>query len=166
MQLTPTSFIVLGLLERLGEGTSYDLKRELAATVGNFWSVPHSQLYAEPERLARSGLLASAQEAGGRRRKRYTLTGEGRAALATWRTAAPGEQLPELRDGALLKLFMGADPAPFAAARAAAHERQLEAYEALRATDPGTGPRGSWQVLDAGIGHEREWIRFWSELAG
>ena len=50
--MTPTSYIVLGLLERLGEASAYDLKREATATLGNFWSTPHSQIYRTTEHLA------------------------------------------------------------------------------------------------------------------
>ena len=55
--LTPTSYLVLGLVGHLGSATSYDLKQAVAGTIGGFWSVPHSQLYAEPARLARVGFL-------------------------------------------------------------------------------------------------------------
>ncbi len=37
--------------------------------------------------------------------------------------------------------------------------------EALRAADDGRGPRGPALTLAAGIGHEREWIEYWSRLA-
>ena len=50
--LTPTSYIVLGLLAAAGASTPYALKQGVAGSIGHFWSVPHSQLYAEPERLA------------------------------------------------------------------------------------------------------------------
>ncbi|CAA9496763.1 MAG: hypothetical protein AVDCRST_MAG17-1035, partial [uncultured Solirubrobacterales bacterium] len=60
--LTATSYIVLGLLERAGEATPYELKQAIARSVGNFWSVPHSQLYSEPERLSKAGLLAERRE--------------------------------------------------------------------------------------------------------
>ena len=59
IQLTQTSYVVLGLVEQAGEATPYDLKQIVAATVGSFFSIPHSQLYAEPERLARRGLSAA-----------------------------------------------------------------------------------------------------------
>ena len=44
LSLTPTSFIVLGLVERSAGATPYELKQMVAASIGNFWSVPHSQL--------------------------------------------------------------------------------------------------------------------------
>ncbi len=161
--LTPTSYIVLGLLEGAGQGTPYDLKRMVAVSIGNFWSLQHAQLYTEPERLAAAGLLSEKRERGGRRRKTYSLTKEGRAALKEWR-ATPTEELSELRDPALLKLFLGADPAKLAPPQVEAHRRKLEEYEARREADPGDGPRGPWLALEAGIAHERVWIEFWESV--
>jgi hypothetical protein len=62
-------------------------------------------------------------------------------------------------------LYFGADPAPLARARAELHRRQLHAYELRRRQDTGQGPRGPWLTLEAGIAHEREWVRFWTRLA-
>jgi PadR family transcriptional regulator AphA len=163
--LTPTSYIVLGLLDLAGASTPYALKQQVEATVGSFWSVPHSQLYAEPARLAAGGYLSERREEGGRRRRTYALTARGRRALERWRDA-PTDELPELRDLSLLKMFFGGDPAVIAAPQAAAHRAKLESYRALRAIDTGDGPRGPWRTLEAGIAHEREWVRFWSDLAG
>ncbi|MDQ3609803.1 MAG: PadR family transcriptional regulator [Actinomycetota bacterium] len=165
LKLTATSFIVLGLLERAGEATPYELKRLVAGSVGNFWSVPHSQLYAEPERLAGAGLLSERRETEGRRRRLYSLTEAGGDALDAWRREPP-QALPELRDPGLLKLFFGADARALAAVRRDAHRAKLAEYEARRALDAGDGPRGPWQALDAGIAHEREWVSFWARLAG
>lgn len=164
-QLTPTSWIVLGLVERAGTATPYDLKQGVAATVGNFWSVPHSQLYRECDRLAAAGLLETEQEAGGRRRKQLRLTAAGTDALAAWRAGPPAAELPELRNLALLRLFFGADPVALAREQVVAHRQKLADYEALRALDPGEGPRGSWLALDAGIAHERVWVAYWEALA-
>ena len=74
IQLTQTSYVVLGLVGQAGEVTPYDLKQIVAATIGNFFSIPHSQLYAEPERLAKAGYLSERRERTGRRRKHYSLT--------------------------------------------------------------------------------------------
>ncbi|MFL5821409.1 MAG: PadR family transcriptional regulator [Solirubrobacteraceae bacterium] len=163
IRLTPTSYIVLGLLDQAGEATPYELKRRVAVGVGNFWSLQHAQLYSEPERLARAGYLTEERETGGRRRKRYAITRRGRAALHEWLAAStPG--LAELRDPGLLKLYLGGDPAVLAAAQLEAHERKLREYQRIRAADDGAGPRGPWLTLDAGIGHEREWVRYWRRL--
>ena len=165
MKLTPTSFIVLGLVELAGEATPYDLKRMVSASIGNFWSVPHSQLYGEPVRLAGAGLLAEEREASGRRRRVYSLTDSGRRALEEWRQQATDE-LPELRDLSLLKLFFGADPSMIAVAQAEAHEQKLAAYKALAGARAAAGaPPGPARTLAAGIAHERVWVAYWRELA-
>lgn len=165
MQLTPTSYIVLGLLDARGEATPYDLKGMIEVSVGNFWSVPHSQLYAEPARLAEAGYVKERRERGGRRKRHYTLTAKGRKALAAWRDE-PTDQAPELRDLSLLKMFFGGDPRGLAETQLEAHERKLAFYKGMKAADTGEGLRGAWLTLDAGIGHEEEWVRFWSRLAG
>jgi len=163
LQLHPSSYIVLGLIEQAGQATPYELKQLVSASVGNFWSVPHSRLYAEPARLARGGYLRQRSERGGRRRKLYSLTDEGRVVLESWR-ASPADGLPELRDPGLLKLFFGADAKALAIDRAEAHRQKLAEYETRLALDQGSEPRGPWQTLEAGVAHEREWVRFWSKL--
>jgi PadR family transcriptional regulator AphA len=165
LSLTPTSYLVLGFLERDGELTPYELEQRLDRSVGNFWSVPHSQIYAEPVRLATAGYLKERRETGGRRRKRFRLTAMGREALARWRDE-PTDALPELRDLSLLKLFFGGDAKSLAQVQIRAHEQKLDIYEELRSADNGDDPRGPWIALEAGLGHEREWLRFWRRLAG
>jgi PadR family transcriptional regulator AphA len=165
VNLTPTSVIVLGLLEFLGgQGTPYDLKQAARLTVGHFWTFQHAQLYTETERLATAGLLKEEREEGGRRRRHYSLTAKGRKALEEWRSE-PATEIPELRDLGVLKLFVGADPKALGQAQAAAHERKLAEYHEIRKLDEGDEPRGPWIALEAGIQYERHMIRFWKRLA-
>lgn len=164
IRLTPTSFIVLGLLEQLGEATPYALKRTAGNSVGHFWSLQHAQLYSEPDRLAGAGYLTVEREQGGRRRKRYTITARGREALTGWRDEPP-EDLGELREPAVLKLFFGADPGPLAESQIAAHRERLARYEAIRRELGDVMTEGNTLALRSGIGHEREWIRFWESLS-
>jgi PadR family transcriptional regulator AphA len=162
--LTSTSYIVLGLLAWAGEATPYRLKQLVAASVGHFWSLQHAQLYTEPERLVAGGYATGRREEGGRRRKLYRLTEQGRRALEEW-IAEPTEALAELREPALLRLFFGADPARLAPAQIEAHRRKLAEYEAIRTEIPDDVSRGPRLALEAGIQHERQVIRFWEELA-
>ena len=162
--LTATSVIVLGLIEQGGAATPYELKAAVAGAVGNFWSVPHSALYAEPERLTRAGYLKQRRERGGRRRVSYSITARGRRALDAWRED-PAAELPELRDPALLKIFFGADPRAMSTAQVDAHRRKLAHYEQVKALDDGAGSRGPWLALEAGMRHERVWIDYWEEMA-
>ncbi len=165
VKLTTTSYIVLGLLELSGRATPYELKGMVAGGLGNFWSVPHAQLYTETERLAKAGLLDEQREDSGRRRRTYSLTATGRRALARWREESTHE-LYELRDLGLLKLFFGAEPALLAAEQLRAHEARLASYrQLLDALSAGDAPAGPRLTLEAGIGHEREYVRFWKRLA-
>jgi len=164
VNLTPTSAIVLGLLELIGEGTPYDLKQAVGITVGHFWTFQHAQLYTETERLAQAGLLNEEREEGGRRRKHYSLTDKGREALAQWR-AELHDEVPELRDLGMLKLFLGADPKALAVVQLAAHERKLAEYYEIQKIDVGIEPRGPWIALEAGVAYEKQMIRFWKGLA-
>ncbi|HEY7454211.1 MAG TPA: PadR family transcriptional regulator [Thermoleophilaceae bacterium] len=164
LKLTPTSYIVLGLLEFGGESTPYGLKQLMAGTVGHFWTLQHAQLYTEPERLAAAGYLTETREQTGRRRRLYAITEDGRAALAAWRDD-PATGRAELREPALLKLFFGADSKRLAAAQLPAHRAKLEEYEAIRAGMPADVPPGPRQALEVGIRYEREFIDFWEGLA-
>jgi DNA-binding PadR family transcriptional regulator len=163
IRLTPTSYIVLGLLAKVGEATPYDMKA-MAAGLRDLWSLQHTQFYAEPDRLAGAGYLAAVQEQGGRRRKLYRLTPAGRAALAAWLAADAADELPQLRDISLLKVFFGADPRPIARMQAAAHRAKLREYLELKQELDKAGPSGPLTALRAGIGHEREWVRYWDGL--
>lgn len=165
IQLTPTSYIVLGLLQQAGVATPYELNRLVDLSVGNFWSLPRSQLYAEPARLARAGYLSQEQEQGGRRRKRYTLTARGADAVRRW-SEEPTHDYPELRDPSLLKIFFGADPQAMAAAQLSALRPLLAKFEELRAKDTGDGPDGPRQTLQFGIDHVETSIRAWERIAG
>jgi PadR family transcriptional regulator AphA len=163
-RLTPTSYIVLGLLSAFGEATPYRLKQLVSTSVGHFWSLQHAQLYTEPERLARGGYVTEEREEGGRRRKLYRITDKGTAAVRDWR-AEPTDALAELRDLALLKLFFGADPAELAQVQLEAHRRQLAEYERIREEMPEEVTPGPRLALEAGIRHACTWIAFWQDLA-
>jgi PadR family transcriptional regulator, regulatory protein AphA len=164
IRLTPTSYIVLGLLELAGESTPYALKQLVGSSVGYFWTLQHAQLYTEPERLATAGYVSETREETGRRRRLYTITAKGRAALEEWRTE-PTSELAELREPALLKLFFGADPKRLAATQVAANRERLAEYEAIRDSMPDDVPAGPRQALEMGIRFERAAVEFWEELA-
>lgn len=163
IRLTPTSYVVLGLVEQMGAATPYQLKQAVALGLGEFWSLPHTQLYSESQRLAQAGLLGERREESGRRRRVYRLTTAGLKALDAWRSE-PTPELYEIRDAGLLKLFFGADPAALAETQLEAHRVKLKWYEELRDAAGDDAPKGALLTLEAGIGHEREYIRFWSRV--
>ena len=69
VRLGPVSYLVLGIVALRGPSTPYDLKRFVQLSIGHFWPFPHTQLYAEPARLADAGLLEEMREESGRRRR-------------------------------------------------------------------------------------------------
>jgi PadR family transcriptional regulator, regulatory protein AphA len=165
-RLTSTSYVVLGLIEQMQPASPYDLKRAVSMGVGQFWSLPHTQLYAECGRLAEAGLLSERREEGGRRRRIYRLTKSGSDALDRWRSE-PTSDLYELRDAGLLKLFFGADAKKLAPQQLDAHEERLREYEdQLEECRKMKVPPGIIHAIEAGIGHEREYVRFWKRLGG
>ena len=166
----PVSYLVLGMVALRGRSTSYDLKRFVQLTVGNFWPFPHTQLYAEPARLAELGLLEETREETGRRRRYYTITEQGREVLGEW-LGEPTTSPMEYRDLGLLKLFFGelAEPEQMealAAEQAEAQRRQLAEYEALEARFANQ-PELAQRVLTVklGIRLARTSAEFWEELA-
>jgi PadR family transcriptional regulator, regulatory protein AphA len=161
-RLTETSYIVLGLLDLNEPATPYDLKQLAKLTVFNFWSVPHTQIYTECERLAEAGLLDEEREEGGRRRRFYKLTRAGRAALDKWRGETT-DRVFEGRDLAALKLFFGTNPRALAEAQLEVHKARLDELEAAVAF-PGV-PAGMRLTTELGINQERALVRFWSRLA-
>jgi DNA-binding PadR family transcriptional regulator len=163
IRLSPTSYIVLGLLDAAGEATPYDLKRTVAISLGNFWSLPHAQLYAEPARLAEGGYLNERREDGGRRRRYYKLTERGREALREW-VAQPTAEMTELRNPAMLKIFFGGDPRQMAEAQLPVRRAKVAAYEQMERDIEGHVPEGMLITLRIGLAHEREWVDFWSRL--
>ncbi len=176
--LTSTSYLVLGLIEREGRSTPYELKRHVAATIGHFWSFPHALLYTEPVRLVELGLLAEEREAEGRRRRLFTITDRGRAALRGW-LATPAQEPTELRDAGLLQLFfadLGStdDRRTLAAAQLAIHRAVLARYEGDRRGENGLpGPDAvprtveHWRgvTLPMGLLYERAAVEFWEGVA-
>jgi PadR family transcriptional regulator, regulatory protein AphA len=135
LRLGPTSYLVLGLVAMSGPSTSYDLKRYVEITVGNFWPFPHTQLYTEPARLAAAGLLEETREQTGRRRRHYTITTTGRQQLSKW-LSEPESSPTEYRDLGLLKFFFAElaqpdDVIALAHQQAAAQRAQQARYAAI-----------------------------------
>ena len=176
-RLTPTSYLVLGLLAREGPSTPYDLEQHVRATLGNFWSFPHTLLYTEPARLAALGLVTEARETGGRRRRVFEITPAGEAALGAW-LDRPSDAPAELRDPGLLQLFF-ADLASddtrlrLAERQLDIHRAKLNAYreaerQELRPDRPERGQRTveHWrgETLPMGLRYEGAAVDFWTDV--
>jgi len=171
--LTPTSYLVLGLLERQGPSTPYELKRQVAATIGHIWRFPHALLYKEPARLAALGLLSEERELAGRRRRLFTITPAGREAMRIW-LGRPAQHPTELRDLALLQLLFS-DLETTAVTRALAdeqlalHRRRLDSYETdlIRETSDMSPTVARWRGVTGRMAllYERAAVEFWGQVA-
>jgi PadR family transcriptional regulator AphA len=174
-RLSPTSYLVLGLLAREGPSTPYELEQHVRTTLANYWSFPHTLVYSEPPRLAALGLAMELRETDGRRRRRFTITPAGEAALGAW-LDRPSSARTELRDPGLLQLFFADLASPdsklrLAEHQLAIHQAKLAAYEEdarleRRPTRSGRGERTveHWrgETLPMGLFYERAAVDFWT----
>jgi PadR family transcriptional regulator AphA len=173
-RLTSTSYLVLGLLAREGPSTPYALEQHVRATLGNFWTFPHTLLYSEPPRLAAMGLVVETRETESRRRRIFAITPGGESALAAWLDRPSGAST-ELRDLGLLQLFF-ADLASaesrlhLAERQLALHREKLAGYQederlerrpALRSGQR-TVERWRGETLRMGLLYELAAVEFWT----
>jgi len=163
-QLSPTAYVILGMLN-LGALSGYDIKTIVDRSTRFFWAASYGQIYPELKRLEAAGLVkGKLAPTGGRKRKEYELTADGRNALAAWAALPP--QMPELRDENLLKLFFG-DVLPLEQAleqlrmRRMGHEHFLALLREIDAR-PGDDPPFVDLVLRYGIDYAEfniEWCK-------
>lgn len=167
--LSATGLAVLGLVALMGEATSYDMKQAAQTSIGNYWSFPHSQLYAEPKKLAERGLLEEEQEEGGRRRRVFRLTDDGRATLRAW-LADPDTRPMELRDEGLLKLAFAVETGDdelrsLAQRQQETHRAWIDHYDAMAEWVAPTGEtRFTRATLEMGRRYRRVALAFWQDV--
>jgi|SRR5579859_2817181 len=102
--LTATSYAILGMVG-LRPCTTYELSKLMQRSFDYFWPRARSLVYAEVKRLAALGLLTARRDFVGRRpRTTYTITPEGRAALAAWLPTPPQTFALELEG--LLRIYL------------------------------------------------------------
>jgi PadR family transcriptional regulator, regulatory protein AphA len=170
VRLSPTSYLVLGLIGLRGASTPYDLKRAVSRSVSYFWPFPHSQLYGESERLAGMGLLSRKDENGGRHRKVYNLTKQGRRALQDW-VRSPPDEIFEMRDIAVLQLFFSEfmtenDLVALAVNQSRLYRERLATYQGIaNAAGEADIKRRRMASVHLGILMMRACIDFWDDVA-
>jgi PadR family transcriptional regulator, regulatory protein AphA len=169
-RLDDSAYAVLGLIALRGPSTAYEVKRALSRITSEFWSVPHVTPYRATKTLERAGMLTSEQELGGRRRRVYSLTEEGRLALREW-LSEPSSDTMRIHDPGQLRLLFAelVDPdavAELASAQAGVYEARLatlEATEARLADDPVRAPRLG--PLQLGKAVYSAGLAFWTSVA-
>ncbi len=168
--MSTLGFALLSLLTR-GPATGYELTQRMKAPIGHFWSANHSQIYPELARLSELGYVTSTEGAGPgpRAKKTYSLTEQGRDALADW---LPGPAAFQPRSEITLKAYAAtvADPARMAqlyervaeeSGALLARWRAEESVMAADGMDDISHPKfGNYAVLRLGIESQRvtqEW---------
>lgn len=130
-------FAVLGALS-VGPRTGYEIQRDLAESVGHFWTESYGQIYPILRELLESGeVTVSEDPESGRGRKVYRITPAGTKAFQAWLRDAPSPLA--VRNELLLKLFFGGTAPPEVAIghleRALAEsEAALQTLEGVMAT--------------------------------
>jgi DNA-binding PadR family transcriptional regulator len=168
MELSPTAYVILGMVSRESR-SGYEIKALVDDTTRFFWAASYGQIYPELKRLSEAGLIeGSDAPRGERKRTVYAITAEGERALREWLRQPP--QTFELREEGLLKLFFSGVISPEEAAETlramrehrhgvAARLREIEpkAEEKLENGDP-----YPLLVLQGGI-EFNEWFANWCE---
>lgn len=136
MELSATGRVILGLVATQPR-SGYDIKAMVDKSTRFFWAASYGQIYPELKRLAERGLVEGTDESQGERpRTVYSITESGREALSSW--LASDEQVHELRDEALLKLFFSghASHAELVAVLETKREEHLGTLERFREIEP------------------------------
>ena len=152
--LSPTARVLLGLLAGRRR-TGYELKASIDKSTRFFWAASYGQIYPELKRLEEAGLVHSADEPhGGRRRTVYEITADGEAALHGWLTGSAPTTF-EMRDEALLKFYFAGTLDPEEAvevlrAKRRQHEERLATLRGIEADVADVGGF-SYRTLRHGI---------------
>ena len=116
------------------------------------------------------GLLSRKDENGGRRRKVYALTREGRRALQDW-LKSPSDEIFELRDMAVLQLFFSQftsenDLVALANTQGRLYRERLATYQSIAdAAGEKRIKRRSVAPVHLGIRLMKACIDFWDDVA-
>jgi PadR family transcriptional regulator, regulatory protein AphA len=103
--MTTTSYATLGLLA-IRPWTTYELAKQMAVSLHNFWPRAERKLYEEPKKLVKLGLARMTKDVVGRRpRTVYRITPKGRRALRDW--LGEPSSMPTFEFEALVKVFFG-----------------------------------------------------------
>jgi DNA-binding PadR family transcriptional regulator len=164
MELSPTAYVVLGMLNGSPK-SGYEIKSAVDNSTRFFWAASFGQIYPELRRLTDAGLIeGTAAPRDGRKRTVYKLTATGRKELRAWLREPP--QTYEMRDEGLLKLFFAAALPPKDAVNTleAMRKRSQETLGRLREIEPKAVAAEGYPLIVLRGGIElNEWYSGWCE---
>jgi PadR family transcriptional regulator AphA len=164
VELTPTAYVILGMVSREAR-SGYEIKAAVDNSTRFFWAASYGQIYPELKRLSEAGLVEGVDASRGERKRTvYAITDAGMAALMDWLRQPP--QTSEMREEGLLKLFFAdvLPPEDAIATLRTMRERRLELAARLRGMEPMTLEKDpfSLMVLQGGI-EFNQWFADWCE---
>jgi DNA-binding PadR family transcriptional regulator len=168
MELSPTAYVILGMVSREPR-SGYEIKALVDDTTRFFWAASYGQIYPGLKRLSEAGLIEGSDvPRGERKRTVYAITKDGERELKDWLRQPP--QTVEMREEGLLKLFFsGVLPAEQAVGTLRSmREHRLGIAARLRAMEPGAEKKLEQDdpfpliVLQGGI-EFNEWFADWCE---
>ena len=162
--------LLVSLSER--PGTGIELTRRFDRSIGFFWRATHQQIYKVLRRMEDDGWLTAGAGESRSTERRYTVTGTGRAELATWiesptpPAAMRSEVAVKMRGasyGDRAQLVARLEDLVAEHRTRQAHFEQLE-REQFPDPDSLTGQQlDTWLVLRGGIKQEQFWVEWLSE---
>jgi PadR family transcriptional regulator, regulatory protein AphA len=167
MELSPTAYVILGMVSREPR-SGYEIKAAVDNTTRFFWTASYGQIYPELKKLSKAGLVEGTDASqGDRKRTRYAITADGEAALKEWLRKPP--ETAEMREEGLLKLFFSEVLQPEEAAETlrVMGQRRRELSERLRTMEPKILEKEQsdpfpLMVLRGGIEYN-DWFAGWCE---
>jgi PadR family transcriptional regulator, regulatory protein AphA len=148
---SPHTFGLLGMLA-VRPWTSYELTRQVRRSLRFMWQTSEGHLYREQGRLVTLGWARVEEERAGRRtRKRYSITKEGRKALAEWLSTEPQE--PTLQIEGIMRTFFadqGSPPQLVASMKATSRDARAMLEELLGFVDDYLAQGGPMSMIEAG----------------
>ncbi|WP_263301875.1 PadR family transcriptional regulator [Streptomyces purpurogeneiscleroticus] len=156
-RLPVTAWAVLGLLSFRDGRTGYDLKKWADTSLRFFyWSPAISQIYAELRRLEELGLVTSRRSGPDepRAKRRYTITEDGRDALAVWADGTRDCGPAVLKHPLLLRVWLGhlAAPGTLRALVERHRERTRAGLREVREALADAGPEPEWDFPRVALG--------------
>ena len=165
MELSPTAYVILGMISREPR-SGYEIKALVDDTTRFFWAASYGQIYPELKRLSEAGLVEGVDASRGeRKRSVYAITADGEKELKAWLRKPP--ETSEMREEGLLKLFFAGVLPPEEAVETlrAMREQRLGLAARLHGMEPKALEKADpfpLIVLRAGI-EFNEWFADWCE---
>ncbi|HVY77485.1 MAG TPA: PadR family transcriptional regulator [Solirubrobacterales bacterium] len=164
MELSPTAYVILGMVSREAR-SGYEIKAAVDNSTRFFWAASYGQIYPELKRLSAAGLVAGSDAPRGERKRTvYAITADGEAELVEWLRRPP--QTAEMREEGLLKLFFSEllEPEEAAATLRAMRAQRLALAERLRGMEPKALEKDPYSLMVLRGGVEfNQWFADWCE---